>query len=66
MQQEGPNFEAETEVEVTMKRAMFEVESVPLHYMRTPATYQNDLRVKKLSYTSVVENACHFWRVGFP
>lgn len=32
MQEEAPNFEADSEIEVTLRKAIFEVESAPLHY----------------------------------
>lgn len=41
---------------------MFEVKRTPLFYTRGSGHYQQSPRIKKLNYTSVVEQAVHFWR----
>lgn len=49
-----------------MRSAIFELESILLHYTRAPGSYQNDQRGEKLTHTFVIEVACHFWCVCFP
>lgn len=63
MQEEVQNFEPDSEVENTMKRAKFEKETNLFHHMRALCNYKNGLLSKKLSHTSVVELACQFSRV---
>lgn len=66
MHEEVPIFEADTEIEITMRRKIFEVESARLDYAQALGTCQNDPRVKTRSHTSVVDMACHFLHVGWP
>lgn len=47
-----------------MSRAIFEVESDPLHYSQALANHEMEPPLKNLSHTSVIKNACHFWIVG--
>lgn len=49
-----------------MRSAIFEVDYVLLYYRRAKGSYQNEPRVKMLSYTLVVGIACHLWAVSFP
>lgn len=48
------------------RRKAFEVESIPLPYTQALGSYENDLHLKKLSHTSVVAVAVHFWSAGWP
>lgn len=64
MQKEVSNFEVNSEVEVTMTKAICEVGSVSLHFMRAPDTYQNDRGMKMLFHTSGVEIIGLFLRVS--
>lgn len=57
---EVPNFKADPEGETSIRKKVFEGESIPLHYTRAWGTYQNDPKVTKLSHTSVIEIAAHF------
>lgn len=58
------NFKDESKVEITLRRAIFEGESVPIYYKQAPGNYRNDPYVKKLSLTSVVVVSCHFHCFG--
>lgn len=43
----APNFEANSETEVSMRRVIFEVDSVPPYYTPALSSYQYDQTVKK-------------------
>lgn len=60
MQEELPNFEADSEHEGTLKRAIFEAESIRPHYTQATDNNHNEVGVKMLSHTSGNEIACHF------
>lgn len=64
MQEEVSSFQADSKVELTMRRAIFEVKSVPIYYKQASGNYQNDPQVKKLSLTSLVQVSCHFQSFG--
>lgn len=58
--QEGvATYEANSDVAVTMRRAMFEVESVPLYYTRAPCNYQTAPRVKMFSPPHLTHCSSH-------
>lgn len=65
---EGRGFKLEIDPEgkCFTIRNVFEVEPIPLHCTRATGYYQNYLRVKKLSQTSVVVIAVHFWCISLP
>lgn len=52
IEEEVSNYEVDSNVEDTLRTSIFEVKSVPLHYLRTPGSYQNDLGEKALPYIS--------------
>lgn len=66
MQKKVPNFDSDSEDGVTMRKAIFEVEPVPLQYTLALGSSQIDFRVKQLSKTSVLVFGCQFWLVGWP
>lgn len=63
MQEEGPNFEADSRVEVSIRRVIFEIEFILFHSRRTPGNDLIDLCIRKLTRTSVIEISWHFWRI---
>lgn len=48
--------EAKSEVEATLRRAIFIMKSTPPHYSRATGTNQNDPLVKQLSHISVMKS----------
>lgn len=59
MQEKMQNFEADSEIEVNMRRVILEVKHVPPYYMGALGNYQNGLCKKELFHSSVAEPDCH-------
>ena len=47
-----------------LPKPSFEVERIPLQYVRAPGAYNRNPLKRKLTHTSVTEAAIHFWKSG--